>query len=126
MTRRRNACIAAAALTAALLAGCGGDDSESSPPPAAAADSSRVSVKAFMFDPDPLRVAAGTEITWANADATIHTVTTGTRRRPDGRLDAPLDPSGGEFRASFDRPGTYRYFCARHSGPGMTAVVVVE
>jgi len=126
MNPLRTTCIAAT-LTAALIAGCGEDDSESSAQPATpAADASRVSVKAFMFDPDPLRVAAGTEVTWANADATVHTVTTGTRKQPDGRLDARLAPSGGEVRETFDRPGTYRYFCARHSGPGMTAVLVVE
>lgn len=109
--------IAGLAVAALATAGCGGDEQ----PERGAA----VTVKTFMFGPDPLRVDAGTTVTWSNADTAVHTVTSGTRKRPDGRFDARLAESGGEFSRTFDRPGRYRYFCSLHSGPGMEAEVIV-
>ena len=115
--------IAAALVVVAsvTLSACGGGDESG-----AARAAANVEVKAFTFDPDPIRVAPGDEITWRNADATVHTVTTGRRGRPDGRVDARLRPSDGTVRATFDKPGSYSYFCSLHSGPGMTGKVVVE
>ena len=116
----RTASIASTVLTAAL-AGCGDDDAKQR-----SAARSAVTVKTFSFDPDPLRVEPGTRVKWTNEDATVHTVTTGRRGKPDGRVDGKLSASGGEFGATFAQPGTYRYFCSLHSGPGMEAKLVVE
>lgn len=119
----RTTSTAAAVCVAALaVAACGGDSSGNSD----AQSGAQVKVKTFMFEPDPVRVEPGRRVTWTNEDSTVHTVTTGTRERPDGRVDASLDPSGGKFTTTFDEPGTYRYVCTRHSGPGMEAEVVVE
>ena len=125
MSPRRTAFIASLAALAAGLTACGGGDSDDGSEEAAG-DAPAVSIKAFQFAPDPLRAEVGQKITWTNEDATVHTVTTGPRKEPDGRLDGKLSASGGRFSASFDKPGTYRYFCSRHSGPGMEAQVVVE
>lgn len=117
----------ATALAALGLSACGGDDGERASTAGPAADAkSQVSVKTFMFTPDPIEVERGSRVTWVNEDETVHTVTTGPRDKPDGRLDGQLKASGGKFSATFDRAGTYRYFCSRHSGPGMEAEVVVR
>ena len=85
-----------------------------------------VDVQTFDFRPDPLRVPPGTQVTFVNHDAIGHTVTSGTRKRPDGRFDARLAASTGEATITFDEPGRYRYFCSVHPGAGMTAEVIVR
>ncbi len=117
--------LAAATLVAATLGvtGCGGDAAEENGD--AAAQRNAVTVKTFMFEPDPIRVESGTRVRWTNQDQTVHTVTSGSREQPDGRFDGEL-AAGAELSHTFDEPGTYRYFCSRHSGPGMEGEVVVE
>jgi plastocyanin len=116
--------IPATVATALALASCGGgDDGESDPGGSSAAE---VNVKTFIFNPDPITVKAGTEVTWTNADAANHDVTSGTRSTPGGQFGGRLDKSGGTYSTTFDKPGTYDYFCSLHSGDGMTAKVIVE
>ena len=99
----------AAAVTVFLLAvsGCGGGASEAA-----------VGVKVFSFAPDPLRVEAGTKVTWTNRDSTRHNVV-GEGFRGDLA-------EGGSYSHRFEKAGTYAYLCSLHSGPGMRAKVVVR
>ena len=87
----------------------------------------------FQFSPATLEVPLGATVVWTNRDDILHTVTSGTARSaglgsyeaiPDGRFDGRLDGVGSEFRFTFDRAGTYAYFCDRHRH--MTATVVVK
>ena len=75
-----------------------------------------VAIEGFAFEPAALEVAAGTEVTWTNADPTEHTVT------GDGFGSDNL-AAGDRFSHRFRRPGTYRYRCALH--PEMSARVTV-
>jgi plastocyanin len=90
-------------------------------PPTARADDRVVSIDNFVFTPKEMTVAVGTRITWVNHDDIPHTVmsTDGTRnfRSP------PLD-TDNKFAITFDRPGTYKYFCSLH--PMMTGTIVVR
>lgn len=119
-------------ITAAVAlfgAGCGGSADGDDPSAAPAADGSgpvAVEILAFQYKPDPVTVQAGDTIEWTNQDATVHTITAGTRENP-----APQDFNGSiddeeSYSMTFDEPGTYDYFCTRHSGPGMTGKVIVE
>jgi plastocyanin len=86
-----------------------------------------VTISAFNFQPDPLTVAAGTTITFVNEDSIDHTVTAGTREAPQPELfDGELPERGATFELTLDEPGTYDYFCQRHSGPGMTGTIIAE
>ena len=78
-----------------------------------------VTIKDFAFDPADLTVAAGTTVTWTNADATGHTATA-----DDGSFDCrPL--AGGASRSfTFATPGTFDYHCAIH-GPTMAGRITV-
>lgn len=70
-------------------------------------------------------MSAGTTLVFENLDSTTHTVTAGTREAPDpGRFDVELGP-GDTAAWAFDAPGTYDYFCALHSGSGMTGQIRV-
>ena len=118
-------------LVALVLAGCGGDGggdgsaAKTAAKPAAPKGAS-VQIKTFNFQPDPLKVKAGQKVTFINLDSTTHTVTAGTRKKPDkATFDASLDQDG-RFEYTFDKPGEYDYFCDLHSGDGMVGKVVVE
>ena len=76
-----------------------------------------VLIEGFTFAPAEIEVTAGTEVTWANADPTEHTVT-------GQGFGSDTLAEGGRFSHRFDRPGTYRYRCAIH--PEMTAQVRVS
>jgi plastocyanin len=118
----------AATLAAAALSACGGGEGEpAATKPQAAESTATVTTKIFLFKPDPLTVKAGTTVTFENLDGTTHTVTAGTRGKPDRKaFDGELSPSTGSFRHKFEKPGTYPYFCRLHSGDGMTGEIVVR
>jgi plastocyanin len=83
-------------------------------------------VKTFIFRPQTLRVETGTTVTWTNRDGVHHSVTAGTRGKPDlAEFDGDVAATTGTFSHRFTRPGTYRYFCKYHPGPGMTGTVRV-
>ena len=79
-----------------------------------------VTIAAMQFQPATIRVNAGDEVTWINNAAMPHTVT----GREDGKLSSERLNQGSVFRHTFEKPGTYLYYCALH--PSMTGVVVVE
>ena len=60
-----------------------------------------------------MSVAAGTTVTWKNADAEPHTVTA-----DDGSYDSGSLAPGATYTHTFTRPGTYTYYCKFHGGPG--------
>ena len=75
----------------------------------------------FRFGPAVLTVPVGTKVTWTNDDSDPHTVTS--EAAPKLLKSPPLD-TGDSFAFTFDKPGTYRYFCSIH--PHMQGVVVVQ
>jgi plastocyanin len=105
-----------ASAAALLLAGCGGAPAQSSPAwEATGGKAAAVTIQTFQFRPEGLDVKAGTRVTWTNTDDIEHTVTSGTPDGPDGRLNTPLDGKGATFSYTFAEPGTYPYFCDRHT-----------
>ncbi len=119
-TPGRAAAAAAVLALATGLAACG-DDADT-PAAAARPAGQAVQIKTFMFDPEPVRVTAGTTVTWKNQDDILHTVTDGPRGKPTGDFDAQLR-LGDTFRHRFSEAGTYRYVCTIHRGMDGTVVV---
>jgi plastocyanin len=80
-----------------------------------------IEINNFAFGPEALTVAAGTTVTWTNHDDEPHTVVNGDNPRlfKSGALD-----TDDKFTFTFDKPGTYKYFCSIH--PHMTGTVVVK
>jgi plastocyanin len=84
-----------------------------------------VTVRQFQFMPAELVVEAGTTVTWANQDQILHTATSGaTPGQADGTFDGPMDGAGKSFSFTFEKPGTYPYFCSRHNS--MVGKVIVR
>ena len=121
---------------AVLAAACGGgggngasDGGDTKP------KAQEVSLLRLAFAPGDLSVPAGTSVTWRNDEVIGHTVTSGavtgvdattglrTGQTPDGLFDAPLATKGATFTHTFDKPGTYSYYCAIHLGMNSRVVV---
>lgn len=101
-----------------------GDPADSTSAPDA--DVVEVTIRTFQFDPDPLRVPAGTTVRFTNEDPTTHTVTAGTRDAPAPEVFDESLGEGDSTEITFDEPGSQPYFCEIHQGPGMTGEVIVE
>ncbi len=86
--------------------------------PAAAGLGAEVTMLDIAFDPPQLEIAAGTTVTWTNAEAIPHTVTAA-----DGSFDSGVLEEGGTFQQTFTTAGTVDYACAIH--PGMTGTITV-
>lgn len=97
-----------------------------SPAPATAAATpvagpNQVIINNFAFGPTTLTVKAGTTVTWVNKDGDAHTVT-GVGAKPLFGSQ-PLD-TGDSFSFTFEKPGSYAYFCKIH--PSMKGTVIVQ
>jgi plastocyanin len=78
-----------------------------------------VKIDNFSFSPANLQIKAGTTVTWKNADDIPHTVVSTDKVFKSKALD-----TDEKFSFTFDKPGTYPYFCSLH--PKMAAKVVVQ
>ena len=78
-----------------------------------------IKIDNFSFMPGDITVPAGTTVTWVNHDDVPHTV-----RTPDGSIKSKALDTDDKFSMTFDKPGTYEYFCSIH--PKMTARVIVK
>jgi len=81
--------------------------------------SAEVKVDNFSFGPASLSVAVGTTVTWTNRDDIPHTVVS-----TDKVFKSKVLDTDEKFSFTFDKAGTYPYFCSIH--PKMTGSVVVQ
>jgi plastocyanin len=84
-------------------------------------------VKALItntFDPPSLKVKKGTKVTWTAEGA--HSVTSGTdgKEDPKGPMKGPIGFTS--YSVTFDKAGTFPYFCIPHVSLGMVGEVVVS
>ena len=80
-----------------------------------------VKIDNFSFAPPVLMVRAGTTVTWINRDDIPHTVVS--TEEPKAFKSKVLD-TDEKFSFTFEKAGTYSYFCSIH--PKMTGKVVVQ
>ena len=78
------------------------------------------------FDPNPVTIQVGDNVTWVNDDPDPHTVTSGSIGAPDAaqEFDSGYMGPNRAFTHRFDEAGEYDYFCIIH--PNMVGTVVVE
>ncbi len=81
--------------------------------PAPAAGAAEVAIGDNTFTPKELSVPVGTTVVWKHGGQRKHTVTADDNSFNSGTLEA-----GGSFKQTFDKPGTYAYFCEFHGGAG--------
>lgn len=90
-----------------------------------ASSGAEVLVKGFRFQPKQISVSAGDKVRWSQEDNTVHTITSGSPNDQTGLFDHADFGQGAEFSFTFDRAGTYPYFCRNHP-EGMRGTVIVE
>jgi plastocyanin len=98
---------------------------ESAPP--AAEPGTVTAMPENKFDPAELKVKVGETVTWKNAGG-FHTVTGGEPGKADPASpigDKPLSDPSATHQVTFDKPGTYPYFCQPHGSLGMKGTIVV-
>jgi plastocyanin len=117
--KRRALPLAAAVLLALSLPAYA--DEAAQTPQIAAVQPGSVTIDNFAFAPALMTVAPGTKVTWANKDEEPHTVTSA-----DGGMTfkSPALDTDDKFSFTFDKPGTYKYFCSVH--PHMVGTIIVK
>lgn len=73
-----------------------------------------VSIRTFQFRPGTLVVPAGTRVIWTNGDEIEHTVTSGVPDSARGGFHGVMKTPGATLAFTFDRAGTFSYYCDRH------------
>jgi len=97
----------------------GGAGAAAAPAAASAASDSDVKIDNFVFNPTPLTVKTGSQVTWTNRDDIPHTVDS-----TEGKFKSSALDTDQKFQFRFTEPGEFSYFCRLH--PKMTGSVVVK
>lgn len=78
-----------------------------------------IEIEGLAFQTAELRVSVGESVIWINRDDVPHTATA-----DDGSFDTGVIGAGETAQITFERAGTFSYYCAPH--PFMKATIVVE
>jgi plastocyanin len=107
-------------LSVALLVACSGSSDKDTPPASVTVTSGprTTHIEDNDFE-SPLKVTAGSEVTWVNDDGVAHNVV-----GEDGAFRSETLKKGDTFSHTFDTAGRFKYTCAFH--PGMDGVVEVQ
>jgi plastocyanin len=84
-----------------------------------AAKTVEIKIDNFAFVPEVLTISTGTTVTWLNADDVPHVV-----RTEDKTIKSPPLDTDDTFSYTFEKKGTFPYFCSLH--PKMIGKVVVQ
>jgi plastocyanin len=84
----------------------------------AASGETQLTIDNFTFKPDAVTVPVGTRIVWVNDDDIPHSIVETT-----GKFHSPALDTEDKFSFTFDKAGSYEYFCGLH--PHMKGKVVV-
>src|SRR5262245_54908102 len=68
-----------------------------------------VKVDNFSFGPETVTVPLNTTVTWVNRDDVPHVIAS-----TDGVFRSKALDTDDKYSFTFDKPGTYAYFCAIH------------
>jgi len=82
-------------------------------------EGSQIGIDNFKFNPTPLTIDKGTEVTWTNHDDIPHSIVLNSLGVRSKAMD-----TDGTFTYKFDKSGTFFYVCGLH--PYMQAKVVVK
>ena len=82
-------------------------------------ETAEVKIDNFSFGPAALTVPVGTTVSWTNRDDIPHTVVS-----TDGVFKSKVLDTDEKFSFTFNKAGSYPYFCSIH--PKMTGKVIVQ
>ena len=127
------------ALTSLLLASaCGGsDDKADTPSGGGSTGASKAGATVPMvlteFKPTDFTIKAGETLTFENENNITHVIVGGswkadanglrTEEKDDKSYDLKVSKKGDKVEHTFDKPGTYQFFCTIHKGMNGTVTV---
>jgi plastocyanin len=88
--------------------------------PARAATSVTVAAYDNYFEPKTVNIQPGTTVRWVNRGKHAHTVTANDERWDSGDIQP-----GAVYSATFQKAGSYYYYCRHHTRDKMQGVIVV-
>jgi len=97
----------------------GGGTNSSNAPLTAGSQAESVSIRDFTFAPGNLQIPVGATVTWTNYDDAPHTATA-----KDGSWDTGILNKGDTKTITFDKTGSYEYYCKVH--PNMIGRLAVQ
>jgi plastocyanin len=133
----RTLLVTAACSTLLLSAACGSSDDAASTgttgTAASNADGPSVNTALLAFDPETVKVSKGQTVTWVGGDDITHVLVEGTykvgsdklrtEQTDDKAFNLRLTKKGQQVSHTYDKPGTYTYYCTIHHGMNGTVVV---
>jgi plastocyanin len=132
VTRNRNLTTAAVLSLLLTTAACGGSSTSSSAAAGAKADAS-VNTALLAFDPKDVRIKAGQTVAWVGGDNITHVLVEGTydvgadglrtKESDDKAFSLKLTKKGQQVTHTYDKAGTFTYFCTIHKGMNGTVTV---
>jgi glucose/arabinose dehydrogenase len=84
-----------------------------------------VNVTDFSFAPRTVTVQRGDTVRWSWVKGS-HSTTSGIPGSPSGQWDSGVQSAGFRFQHTFDRAGSFPYFCTPHGASGMAGSVIVR
>ncbi|MDT7537386.1 MAG: hypothetical protein QOI82_971 [Actinomycetota bacterium] len=134
MTSNRNLSATAVLSLLLMTAACGGSSaSGSGPAPAAPKAGASVNTALLAFDPKEVHVKTGQTVTWVGGDNITHVLVEGTydvgsdslrtRESDDKAFSLKLTKKGQQVSHTYDKAGTFTYFCTIHKGMNGSVVV---
>jgi plastocyanin len=127
--------VAAAAVLSVLLttAACGGSSAPGSTAASTTKADASVSTALLAFDPKDVRIKAGQTVTWVGGDNITHVLVEGTyevgadglrtKDSDDKAFSLKLTKKGQQVSHTYDKAGTFSYFCTIHKGMNGTVTV---
>lgn len=130
---RRPALLTAAASLVLLSAACGASSADSPPSAAPAKDGVSVNTGLLTFDPETVTIQPGQTVTWVGGDNITHVLVEGaytvgsdglrTEQTDDKAFSLELTKKGQQVSHTYDKAGTFTYFCTIHKGMNGTVTV---
>lgn len=85
--------------------------------PVAESNVFNIEISNYKFDPAEVTIKNGTTVVWTNVDPTPHTVSSSLLSRTSGKMML-----GESWNYTFDKTGTWNYYCAYHWEKGKITV----
>jgi plastocyanin len=130
----RHSLAAAAALSVLLMtAACGGSSVAGGSAMTATKADVSVNTALLAFDPKDVRIKAGQTVGWVGGDNITHVLVEGTyevgadglrtKETDDKAFSLELTKKGQQVSHTYDKAGTFTYFCSIHKGMNGTVTV---
>jgi plastocyanin len=132
--RARNPLVAASLLSALLTtAACGGSSTPDTEAASTTKAAASVDTALLAFDPKEVRISAGQTVSWIGGDNITHVLVEGTyevgadglrtKQTDDEAFSLKLTKKGQQVSHTYDKAGTFTYFCTIPKGMNGTVTV---